>query len=387
MGRGPRQDGEVLPGSGVPKRPVPWVGTDGAARYPVLRLPRKRRRMTVVPRKQFRPSGFAPEGVFVFRYENGRGSNALRSPIIKQMEEKHMKKTAAIILSLCLAAGMLTSAFAEDKTYKIGVLQFIQHAALDAATQGFKDALTEKLGDRVTFVEQNASGEVSNCAIIATSLVAERCDLYLGNATPALQALANATFDGWTGVTGFNVSGTSDLAPLDRQAEMVLELFPDAKTVGLLYCSAEANSVYQVNAVRSCLEERGIACTDYSFADSNDLASVAQMATECDVIYIPTDNTCASYVETIANVVIPAGTPVITGEEGICAGCGVATLSISYYDLGYATGLMAYDILVGGADVTKLAIAYAPEVTRKYNPAIVEALGIVIPEDYVAIGQ
>ncbi|MBR6706172.1 MAG: ABC transporter substrate-binding protein [Clostridia bacterium] len=316
-----------------------------------------------------------------------------------------MKKTAAIILSLCLAAGMLTSAFAEDKTYKIGVLQFIQHAALDAATQGFKDALTEKLGDRVTFVEQNASGEVSNCAIIATSLVAERCDLYLGNATPALQALANATFDapvlgtsitdyataldidGWTGVTGFNVSGTSDLAPLDRQAEMVLELFPDAKTVGLLYCSAEANSVYQVNAVRSCLEERGIACTDYSFADSNDLASVAQMATECDVIYIPTDNTCASYVETIANVVIPAGTPVITGEEGICAGCGVATLSISYYDLGYATGLMAYDILVGGADVTKLAIAYAPEVTRKYNPAIVEALGIVIPEDYVAIGQ
>ena len=182
---------------------------------------------------------------------------------------------------------------------------------------------------------------------------------------------------------------------------MITELFPDAKTVGLLYCSAEANSVYQVNAVRACLEEAGIACTDYSFADSNDLASVAQMATECDVIYIPTDNTCASYVdtlslhdalpisyvETIANVVIPAGTPVITGEEGICAGCGVATLSISYYDLGYTTGLMAYDILVGGADITQLEIAYAPEVTRKYNPAIVEALGIAIPDDYVAIGQ
>ncbi len=316
-----------------------------------------------------------------------------------------MKKTAAIILSLCLMAGMLTTACAEDKTYKIGILQFIQHSALDAATQGFKDALTEKLGDRVTFVEQNASGEVSNCAIIATSLVAERCDLYLGNATPALQALANATFDApvlgtsitdyataldiddWTGVTGFNVSGTSDLAPLDRQAEMIPELFPEAKTVGLLYCSAEANSVYQVKAIRGFLEEKGIACTDYSFADSNDLASVAQMATECDVIYIPTDNTCASYVETIANVVIPAGTPVITGEEGICAGCGVATLSISYYDLGYATGLMACDILEGGTDITTLEIAYAPEVTRKYNPAVVEALGIAVPEGYVAIGQ
>ena len=314
-----------------------------------------------------------------------------------------MKKTAAIILSLCLMAGMLTTACAEDKTYKIGILQFIQHSALDAATQGFKDALTEKLGDRVTFVEQNASGEVSNCAIIATSLVAERCDLYLGNATPALQALANATFDApvlgtsitdyataldiddWTGVTGFNVSGTSDLAPLDRQAEMIPELFPEAKTVGLLYCSAEANSVYQVKAVRGFLEEKGIACTDYSFADSNDLASVTQMATECDVIYIPTDNTCASYVETIANVVIPAGTPVITGEEGICAGCGVATLSISYYDLGYATGEMAYEVLVNGADIATLQIRFAPNVTKEYNAELSGLLGVTVPEDYKAI--
>ncbi len=316
-----------------------------------------------------------------------------------------MKKTFAIILSLCLLAGTASVGFAGEKTYKVGILQFIQHVALDAATQGFRDALTEKLGDSVTFIEQNASGEVSNCAIIATSLVAEKCDLYLGNATPALQALANATFDApvlgtsitdyataldiddWTGVTGYNVSGTSDLAPLDRQAGMITELFPETKTVGLLYCSAEANSVYQVNTIRTFLEAAGCTCTDYSFADSNDLASVAQMATECDVIYIPTDNTCASYVETIANVVVPSGTPVIAGEEGICAGCGVATLSISYYDLGYTTGMMAYEILVNGADITAMPVEYAAEVTKEYNAAIASELGVTVPEDYTAIGE
>ena len=312
-----------------------------------------------------------------------------------------MKKLLATILALAMILCAVPSL--ADATYHIGVLQFIQHVALDAATQGFKDALTEKLGDAVAFDVQNASGEVSNCAIIATSLVSEGCDLYLGNATPALQALANATFDkpvlgtsitdyataldidDWNGTTGYNVSGTSDLAPLDRQADMIKELFPEAKTVALLYCSAEANSVYQVVTIRGYLEALGYACTDYSFSDSNDLASVAQTATECDVIYIPTDNTCASYVETIANVVIPAKVPVVAGEEGICRGCGVATLSISYYDLGYTTGLMACEILTGGADVTQMPVEYAANVTKEYNAEIASELGVAIPEDYTAI--
>ncbi len=309
------------------------------------------------------------------------------------------------LLAWTLALALLLCAFpvSAEETYHIGILQFIQHAALDAATKGFQDALTEKLGDRVTFDVQNASGEVSNCAIIATSLVSENCDLYLGNATPALQALANATFDkpilgtsitdyataldidSWNGTTGYNVSGTSDLAPLDRQAEMIKELFPEAKTVGLLYCSAEANSVYQVVTIRGYLEALGLACTDYSFADSNDLASVVQTATECDVLYIPTDNTCASYVETIANVVLPSKVPVVAGEEGICKGCGVATLSIDYYDLGYATGLMALDILQNGTDTATLPIAYAPNVTKEYNAAIASELGVEVPADYTAI--
>ena len=167
---------------------------------------------------------------------------------------------------------------------------------------------------------------------------------------------------------------------------MLQELFPDAKTVGLLYCSAESNSKYQVDVIRGYLEAAGITCTDYAFTDTNDVASVAQKAADdSDVIYIPTDNTAASNTEAIANVVIPAKTPVIAGEEGICKGCGVATLSISYYDLGYATGKMAVKILTGEADISTMPVEYAPQVTKKYNAANCEALGVTVPDGYVAI--
>ena len=312
-----------------------------------------------------------------------------------------MKKLLALALAFCLVLG-LSGAFADEKTYLVGIVQLIQHPALDAATQGFKDALTEKLGDRVTFDTTNASGDVGACGQLATTLVAENCDLLLGNATAALQALSNTTMEipilgtsitdyasaleiaDWTGATGFNVSGTSDLAPLDKQAECIRELFPDAKTVGLLYCSAEANSVYQVVTITEYLEALGFTCTPYGFSDSNDLASVTELALGSDVIYIPTDNTCAAYTETIANIVLPARVPVFAGEEGICKGCGIATLSISYYDLGYQTGLMAYEILENGADVSAMEVRFAPEVTKEYNAANAEELGIAIPEDYIA---
>jgi putative ABC transport system substrate-binding protein len=192
--------------------------------------------------------------------------------------------------------------------------------------------------------------------------------------------------DDWTGVTGTNVSGTSDLAPLDQQAECLAELFPDASTVGILYCSAEPNSKYQATVITGYLEDLGYTCSEYTFADSNDVAAVTQSAaSNSDVIYIPTDNTAASCTEAIANVVIPAKVPVFAGEEGICTGCGVATLSISYYDIGYAAGEMAYEILVNGADPATMEIQYAPEVVKEYNAANVEALDITIPDDYVAI--
>ena len=277
-----------------------------------------------------------------------------------------------------------------DKVYRIGICQLLQHEALDAATKGFKEAMIEKLGeDNVEFDEQNASGDSATCATIINQFVSADVDLILANATASLQAADYATaleIDEWTGTTGKNISGTSDLAPLKEQAAMLNELFPDAKTVGLLYCSAEANSVYQANTIQEHLEGLGYTCKTYTFADSNDIASVTTNAAgECDVIYVPTDNTAASNTEVINNVCLPAGVPVIAGEEGICKGCGVATLSINYYDIGYKAGEMAVDILVNGADITTMAIESAPNVTKEYNEAICKELNITVPDDYVAI--
>lgn len=296
------------------------------------------------------------------------------------------------------------SASTDGKVYNIGIVQLVQHDALDAATQGFQDTLKEKLGDNVQFEFQNANGESTNCTTIATGFVASNVDLIMANATAALQASAAATstipilgtsvtdyataleIDDWTGVTGRNISGTSDLAPIDEQEKMLVEMFPEVKQVGIIYCSAEANSKYQATLFGEALSADGIAYKEYSAADTNEISTVVTTAiSECDVLYIPTDNTMASSTETIKNIVVPAGIPVIAGEEGICSGCGVATLSISYYDLGCKTGEMAYDILVNGADVSAMDIAFAPNVTKKYNAEICEQLGITPPEGYEAI--
>ena len=296
-------------------------------------------------------------------------------------------------------------AAAEGEVYTVGICQLVQHVALDAATQGFKDALTEALGDKVQFVEQNAANDIPTCATIVNGFVSDGVDLILANATPALQAAVAATdsipilgtavteygvaldIKDFNGTVGGNVSGTSDLAPLDQQAAMILELFPDAKKVGILYCSAEPNSVYQSDVVKAELEKSGVTVSVYTFADSNDVAAVTATACdENDVLYIPTDNTAASCTEAINNVAEPAGVPIIAGEEGICAGCGVATLSINYYDLGVTTGKMAAKILTGEANISEMPIEYFPDPVKKCNPAICEALGITVPEDYVAIG-
>ena len=294
----------------------------------------------------------------------------------------------------------------EAQVFNIGICQLVQHPALDAATQGFKDALTEKLGDAVSFNEQNASGDAATCSVICNQFVSDEVDLIMANATASLQAAASATnvipilgtsitdygtalgIEGFTGVSGTNISGTSDLAPLDGQAQMLSELFPDAKTVGLVYCSGEPNSKFQVETIAPMLTELGYTVTEYTFADSNDVANVtASACAECDVLYIPTDNTAASCTEAINNVALVEKTPIVVGEEGICKGCGVATLSISYYDIGYETGLMAAEILTEGADISTMEVRYAPQFTKEYNVSICETLGITVPEDYVAIPE
>lgn len=318
-----------------------------------------------------------------------------------------MKKILALLLTLTMVCGLTACGnSASDDTYVVGICQLVQHEALDAATQGFKDALVEDLGDKVSFDEQNAQGDSNTCSTIVNSFVSNDVDLILANATPALQAAAAGTneipilgtsvteygvaleISDFSGTVGGNISGTSDLAPLDGQADMLVELFPDAQTVGLLYCSAEANSQYQVDTIKGFLEEKGYTCEFYAFSDSNDLSAVVtSAASEVDVIYVPTDNTVASNTEIISNICLPAGVPVIAGEEGICAGCGVATLSISYYDLGVATGKMAAKILKGEADVSEMPVEYAPNFTKKYNAANCEALGISVPDDYEAIAE
>ena len=314
-----------------------------------------------------------------------------------------MKKIIALALAVLMLASLAACGSSGSGKYKVGICQLVQHPALDAATQGFQDALTEKLGDKVEFDVQNASGEPANCTTIVNGFVSSKVDLIMANATPALQAAKEATatipilvtsvtdyasaleIDGWTGTVGTNISGTSDLAPLDGQAAMIKELFPDAKTVGILYCSSEANSQYQVDVITGYLTDLGFTVTPYSFTDTNDVASVAQKACDSDVIYIPTDNTAASNTEAIANVVLPAKVPVVAGEAGICQGCGVATLSISYYDLGYATGLMAAQVLTGDAKISEMPVQYAPEFTKQYNAPNCDALGITIPGDYTPL--
>ena len=292
---------------------------------------------------------------------------------------------------------------AEGATYKVGICQLVQHPALDAATQGFIDALNEALPGQVEFENKNASGEANNCGTIVNGFVSEGVDLIMANATAALTAAASATsdipilgtsitaygvaldMDDFNGTVGGNISGTSDLADLEKQAAMITEWFPQAKKVALLFCSAEPNSRYQIEEVAKHLADAGIETAEYAFTDTNDVASVTQAACDyADVIYIPTDNTAAANTEAIANVLIPAGVPAICGEEGICSGCGVATLSISYYDLGKTTGQMAARILTGEADISAMPIEYTTA-TPKYNPTICEALGITPLDGYTAI--
>lgn len=317
-----------------------------------------------------------------------------------------MKKVCAVLMTLCLLLAGMCSAFAGEKTYTIGICQRAPHSALDAATKGFCDYLEEKLGDKVTFIKNDAGGDAAYCMMIMNNFLSENVDLIMANATAALQAAQSATGDipvlGTSvteygvalditcvdGKTGVNISGTSDLAPLDQQAAMLKELFPDAKEVGLLYCASEANSTYQVEVMTKELTALGYHCTEYAFVDSSDVASMTSTACQnSDVLYVPTDNVAADCSEAIRNVVEVENVPVIAGEEGICSGCGVATLSISYYELGRITGEMAYEVLCEGADISQMAIRYAPTPTKKYNAELCGILGVTVPEDYVAIEQ
>ncbi|MCI9111002.1 MAG: ABC transporter substrate-binding protein [Eubacterium sp.] len=325
-----------------------------------------------------------------------------------------MKKSIKKIIAICLAVITVAVCFAActssgtgntNKKYKIGIAQWEAHEALDAATEGFKKAVEDKLGaDNVEFEYNTAQGEVPNCSTIVNRYATNNVDLIMANATPVVQAAVSATkeipivgtsvteygvalgIENFSGLTGVNVTGTSDLAPLDQQAAMIKEIAPETKTVGIIYCSGEPNSKYQATEVTKYLADLGITATEYPFADSNDLQSIAVKAvSENDAVYVPTDNTAAKNTGIIDAVARPAKKPVFAGEEGIAKGCGIVTLTISYYDIGYTAGEMAADILENGKNPAEMEIGYAPKFTKKYNADICSELGITVPDDYVAL--
>ncbi|MBQ9747417.1 MAG: ABC transporter substrate-binding protein [Clostridia bacterium] len=318
-----------------------------------------------------------------------------------------MKKITSLVLALAiLACACLGFASCNDskikvnpdkQEYVVGICQLVTHDALDAATLGFREALEAALaaeGRTVVFKEQNAQNDTNTCGTIVNAFVADDVDLIMGNATPALQAAYNATttipvlgtsiteygvalgIENFTGVVGSNVSGTSDLAPLEDQAQMMIDVLGlgEGATVGILYCSAEANSAYQYNVVKAYLEGKKITVKEYKFSESTELQAITtKAADECDAIYVPTDNTVASNDETVRNVCGPKQVPVFTGyESNIC----FATLAISYYNIGAETGKMAAEILLGKSDVTEMEIRYDAEPVKKYNKAICDELGI-----------
>ena len=317
-----------------------------------------------------------------------------------------MKKILAIILTITILSSVfaMTSCTNESKeTFTVGICQLTQHAALDQATQGFIDTLKAEFGDDIEILNQNANGDTNVCSTIVGDFVTKGVDLIMANATPALQAAYNATetipilgtsiteygvaleTKLQNGVVGGNVSGTSDLAPLDEQVDMILEFKPNVKTVGIIYCSAEANSKYQVEEVKRFLAAKGVTAKEYPFSDSNDISMVVTKAcSENEVLYVPTDNTAASCAETIGNIVREYKIPLFAGEENTAKGCGVASLTISYYDLGVKTGQMAIKILKGEANISTMSIEYAPA-TKKYNKDMCDFLGIEVPEGYEEI--
>lgn len=330
-----------------------------------------------------------------------------------------MKKTLSLVMAILLCLGACLSFTAcggstikvnpNKSEYVVGICQLAVHDSLDQATRGFRDALTEALaaaGRTVVFKEQNGQGDPNTCATIVNSFVSDDVDLIMGNATAALQSAYNATqtipilgtsiteygvalgINNFSGTVGKNVSGTSDLAPLEEQAQMMIDALglTDGATVGILYCSAEANSEYQYDVVKAYLEEKNITVQQYKFSESTELQGIVTRAADaCDAIYVPTDNTVAANDETVRNVCGPAKIPVFTGyESDIC----FATLAISYYNIGVETGKMAAAILLGQQDITKMAIRYDAAPVKKYNKEICDELGIdtaaLEAEGYVA---
>lgn len=318
-----------------------------------------------------------------------------------------MKKVMTFGLCLAFVSSLLTACGTKndkvtskdsEKVYKIGVIQYVQHAALDASNEGFFAAL-DKAGIKYEADQQNAAGEPSSCNTIADMLVNNGSDLILAIATPAGQAVAGKTTEIpiiVTAVTdpaesglvnsndapGNNVTGTSDLTPVKEQIELLQKILPDAKNVGILYCSAEANSVLQANMAKEACDAAGLSYIDYTVSSTNEIQTVVESAVgNVDALYAPTDNMIAAGMATVAMIANENGMPIICGESGMVDQGGLATYGIDYYELGYMAGEMAAKILVEGADPATMPIGYltADKCEKTVNQdtlATLEGLGL-----------
>lgn len=331
---------------------------------------------------------------------------------------KKMLKITAVLLALAMvialaacggktepaSTGTDAQSVSSDKTFKIGVIQLLEHDALNANYQGFLDKINELLPGRVEIDYQNAQGEQTNCTTIVNKFVSDGVDMIFAIATPAAQAAKTATSDipilissvtdpaeaglvASNEAPGANLTGTSDLNPIEQQSDLLLQLVPDAKNVGVFYNSGEDNSIFQYNLAKEVLEAKGITVTAYTVSDATQLETVAQSAVgKIDAAYIGTDNLIASSMGTISKVLTEAGVPIICGEANMVENGGTATYGLNYYNLGVKTAEMAYEVLANGADTATMAIQYLPaeELDFTVNEDILAQLGIELPADLAA---
>ena len=319
-----------------------------------------------------------------------------------------MKKILVTILTLALLTSVVACSSNKDSgKVTIGLIQYIQHDALDKATEGFKAALKDNgyiEGENLVYDDQNAGGEEANCVTIADKFVNEKVDLIFANATPAAQAVANKTTDipvVITSVTdpesaglvdtnenpGGNVTGTSDLTPVENQLDLLVQLLPNAKKVAVMYCGAEDNSIFQAKIAMNYLSELGLTGQETTVSDSNSIQQVVEsLIGKVDAIYIPTDNLLASGMATVTLVANKNNLPVIVGESGMVSNGGLATYGIDYYNLGYKSGEMAVKILKGESKPADMAIEYLPaeDCELVVNTTSAKELGLTISEDILA---
>lgn len=315
------------------------------------------------------------------------------------------KKGIALVLTAAAfmaVTGCGTNGTSDGGNYKVGVVQLVEHPALDAANKGFVDALKEKgLDSKITFDQQNAQADQSNLNTIAQRFVSDRKNLILAIATPAAQTMANATHDipilGGTAITdyeaaklvksnehpGGNISGTSDMNPVEQQVDLILQVMPNAKTIGTIYSSSEVNSQIQVEKMKAYAATKGIKVEEVTVSTVNDIQQAAQnlVSQHVDAVYVPTDNVVASAMSNLVAITDPAKIPVFGGEDNHVKGGALMSLSVDYYKLGYQTGLMAAKILTGEAKVEDMPIETQKEFKLVVNKDKLEKLGITLPEE------